>query len=424
VVRENAAVTMTNWAGNVTFRARQMHRPSSVDELRAVVAGADRVRPLGTGHSFNHMADTDGDLVSVAGLPSAMTIDAGAGTVTVAAGARYGELATYLHGAGFALPNLGSLPHISVAGACATGTHGSGRRNGNLATAVAGLSLVTADGSSVRLRRGEDGFAGAVVGLGALGVVTELTLDIEPTYEVRQYVYDGLPHARVLDHLDEVLGAGYSVSLFTDWTGPVAYQAWIKRRTGEPEAQPSWLGATLADGPRHPVPGMPVSHCTEQLGRPGPWHLRLPHFRLEFTPSSGEELQSEYFLPIERAAEALAAVDAVRDRVAPVLQISEVRTIAADELWMSPAYGRDSVAVHFTWIADTAAVTPVVEAVEERLAPLGARPHWGKVFHLAPETVGPLYPLREEFVTLTRRYDPKGKFRNEFLDLYLGSAGA
>jgi xylitol oxidase len=418
-MRENAAVT-TNWAGNVTFRARRLHRPSSVDELRAVVSGADRLRPLGTGHSFNRIADTDGDLVSVVGLPPSMAIDAEAGTVTVAAGVRYGDLATHLHGAGFALHNLGSLPHISVAGACATGTHGSGRGNGNLSTAVAALTMVTADGELVRLRRGEADFAGAVVGLGALGVVTDLTLDVEPTYEVRQYVYDGLSHAAVLDHLDEALGAGYSVSLFTDWTGPVTYQAWVKRRADEPAAPRSWLGASLADGPRHPVPGMPTTHCTEQLGRPGPWHLRLPHFRLEFTPSSGEELQSEFFVPIERAAEALAAVDAVRDRVAPVLQISELRTIAADDLWMSPAQGRDSLAVHFTWIADTAAVTPVVEAVEERLAPLGARPHWGKIFHLDPDLVAPRYPRRDEFVGLMRRYDPKGVFRNELLDRYLG----
>jgi alditol oxidase len=415
-VRENAAVTMTNWAGNVTFRARQVRGPSSVDELRAVVAGADRVRALGTGHSFNRIADTDGDLVSVAGLPPTMTIDADARTVTVAGGVRYGELAGHLHEAGFALHNLGSLPHISVAGACATGTHGSGVANGNLATAVAAVTMVTADGDLVRLRRGDDGFAGAVVALGALGVVIELTLDIEPTFEVRQYVYDGLPHASALDNLAEVLGAGYSVSLFTDWTAPVAYQVWVKRRADESAAPATWLGATLADGPRHPVPGMPTANCTEQLGRPGPWHLRLPHFRMEFTPSSGEELQSEFFVPLHRAVEALAAVEAIRDRIAPVLQISEIRTIAADELWLSPAYGRDSLGVHFTWVADTAAVMPVVDAVEERLAPLQARPHWGKLFGRYP--VG-LYPHRDEFAALVRRYDPRGVFGNEMLDAYL-----
>jgi alditol oxidase len=225
--------------------------------------------------------------------------------------------------------------------------------------------------------------------------------------------------ARLLDHLTEVLGAGYSVSLFTEWTGPATFQIWLKRRAEEPLAPLSWLGASLADGPRHPVPGMPTAHCTEQLGVPGPWHLRLPHFRLEFTPSSGEELQSEYFVPLDRAAEALTAIDGIRDRVAPVLQISEVRTIAADDLWLSPAYDRDSLAIHFTWIADTAAVTPVVEAVEERLAPLRARPHWGKLFRMAPSAVGPLYPRRDEFIALARRYDPDGRFRNEMLDAYI-----
>ncbi|HET6531457.1 MAG TPA: FAD-binding protein [Actinoplanes sp.] len=410
----------TNWAGNIVFAAQRVHRPASVAELQEVVARADRARVLGSGHSFNRMADTTGDLISLSALPRVVEIDADRRTVRVDGGIRYGDLVAALDAAGLALHNLASLPHISVAGAVATATHGSGERNGNLATAVAAVELVRADGEQVVLRRGEPGFAGAVVGLGALGVITALTLDVVPSFEIRQYVYDDLSRDALGEHLPDILGAGYSVSLFTDWTGPVTYQAWVKRRTDEPSAPPSWLGATLADGPRHPVPGMPTTHCTEQLGRPGPWHLRLPHFRLEFTPSSGEELQSEYFVPAERGAEALAAVDAVRDRVAPVLQISEVRTIAADDLWMSPAHGRDSLAVHFTWIADTAAVTPVVEAVEERLVPLGARPHWGKVFHLAPSAVGPLYPRRDEFVALARRYDPKGKFRNELLDRYLG----
>ena len=418
-MRENAAVTMTNWAGNVTFRARRVHTPSSVDDLRTVVTGADRIRPLGTAHSFNRIADTDGDLVSVAGLPPTMTVDAGAATVTVAAGVRYGELASHLHGAGFALHNMGSLPHISVAGACATGTHGSGIGNGNLATAVSALTLVTPDGELVRLARGEDDFAGAVVALGALGVVTDLTLDVRPTFDVRQYVYDGLSLPALLDNLGEVLGAGYSVCLFTGWTGPTTFQVWLKRRFDEPLPPLDWLGASLADSPRHPVPGMPTAHCTEQLGVPGPWHLRLPHFRLEFTPSSGEELQSEYFVPLDRATEALTAIDDIRDRVAPVLQTSEVRTIAADDLWLSPAHDRDSLAIHFTWIADTDAVTPVVEAVEERLAPLRARPHWGKLFRMAPGAVASLYPRRDEFIALARRYDPAGRFRNEMLDEYL-----
>ncbi|QSB13315.1 FAD-binding protein [Natronosporangium hydrolyticum] len=420
-------MSVSNWAGNVTFGAGRVHRPATVGELRRLVAGADRVRALGTGHSFNRIADTTGDLVSVAGLPATIEIDRERAAVTVAAGVRYGELVAELHQAGFALPSLASLPHISVAGACATGTHGSGDGIGNLATLVSALELVTADGELVELRRDVDGdrFSAAVVGLGALGVVTSLTLDLVPTFQIRQYVYEQLPHQTLADRFDEVFRAAYSVSVFTGWDGPHARQVWHKHRLPDPDdapaaaAAPEWLGARLADGPRHPVPGASPVHCTDQLGEPGPWHLRLPHFRLDFTPSSGQELQSEYFVARQRAPEALAALERISDRIAPVLQISEVRTIAADELWLSPCYRRDSVACHFTWIADTEAVTPVVAAVEEQLAPFAARPHWGKVFGMPPATLRGRYPRLPEFAALAREFDPAGKFRNDFLDRYL-----
>ncbi|HEU5110376.1 MAG TPA: FAD-binding protein [Micromonosporaceae bacterium] len=415
--------THLNWAGNVAFRARRMLRPASVDELRSIVAESDRLRILGTAHSFNRLADTEGDLVSVAGLPPTVEIAADRRSVTVAAGVRYGELAQRLDAAGLALHNLASLPHISVAGAVATATHGSGERHGNLATAVSALELVTADGDLVRLARGDEGFAGAVVGLGALGAVTALTLDVEPAFELSQTVYEGLPLDALAEHEAEILGAAYSVSLFTGWAGPTIDQVWVKRRADDrpdhaPPPPARWLGATPADGPRHPVPGMGAENCTEQGGVPGPWHARLPHFRLDFTPSSGEELQSEYVVAREHGVAALAAVDSVRDLVAPVLQICEVRTIAADELWLSPNYRRDSLAVHFTWVADGDAVAPAMAAVEERLAPLAARPHWGKLYGIDPATVRGLYPRWADFAALVGRYDPAGKFRNEVLDRY------
>ncbi|GAA3745372.1 alditol oxidase [Plantactinospora mayteni] len=423
---------LTNWAGNIDFRAGRLHRPGSVPELRSLVAGSDRVRALGTGHSFNRIADTTGDLVSLAGLPPVVEIDSTAATVTISAGIRYGELVGHLHRAGFALHNLGSLPHISVAGACATGTHGSGPGNGNLATAVAALELVTADGDLVTLRRGTDGddFLGAVVGLGALGVVTRLTLDLVPAFEIAQYVYDDLPRDQLDAHSSEILGGGYSVSLFTDWTGPRINQVWVKRRVDTTAgvaagvaAEPHWHGATLAAEPRHPVPGMSAAYCTEQLGVPGPWHARLPHFRLEFTPSSGEELQSEYFVPREHLGAALTALDGIADRIAAVLQISEIRTVAADELWLSPSYRRDSVALHFTWVKETEAVLPVLAAIEERLGPYAPRPHWGKLFVTPPEQLRDRYDRYADFAKLVRRYDPAGKFRNEMLDRYFPTAG-
>ncbi|MFI6154808.1 D-arabinono-1,4-lactone oxidase [Kitasatospora sp. NPDC051170] len=407
-------VAVTNWAGNIRFRAERCHEPRSVEELRRIVAGARSVRVLGTGHSFNAIADTPGDLVSVAGLPRVVEVDGRARTVTVSAGLRFSEFTGVLDRAGFALHNLGSLPHISVAGACATGTHGSGVANGSLATAVRAVELVTAEGELRTIARGAAEFPGSVVALGALGVVTRLTLDVVPAFEVRQWVYEGLPNAVLRERFDEIMAAAYSVSLFTRWRTDRIDQVWLKQRGG-PEAPGTWFGAVPADGPRHPVPGCPPEPCTGQLGAPGRWHDRLPHFRAEFTPSSGDELQSEYFVDRADAVRAFDALDAVRGRIAPALQISEIRAVAADDLWLSPAYGRDSVAFHFTWHPDAAAATAAVTAVEEALSAFSARPHWGKVFTTAPEAVRASYPRWDDFRALLRDLDPTGRFRNGFL---------
>jgi alditol oxidase len=415
----------TNWAGNVTFGAERSHRPASVPEVQRVVARARQVRALGSGHSFNHLADTPGDLVSVAGLPPLIEVDSARAAVTVSAGLRYGEISEALNQAGRALHNLGSLPHISVAGACATGTHGSGSKNGNLATAVSAVEMVTADGDLVTASRDSDSdsdtasFSGMVLSLGALGIVTRMTLDTVPAFDVLQYVYEDLPADAVRENFDEIMTSAYSVSLFTDWRRPGIRQAWLKRRADTQDAwtpEPRWMGGRLADGPRHPVPGMSPAHSTQQLGVPGPWHERLPHFRPEFTPSSGDELQSEYLLPRARAVDALDALQTVGGPMAPVLQIGEIRTIAADELWLSPSYQRDTVAFHFTWIKDWTAVAPVLARLEECLAPLSARPHWGKLFCMPPAAVSALYERGGDFSALMRRYDPAGKFRNDLMD--------
>jgi len=413
-----------NWAGNVTFRAREIVAPSSVGELQAVVARADRAPPLGTRHSFNDVADSPGVLVSTSGLPPVVEVDTAAGTARVAAGLRYAEVAARLDAHGLALANLGSLPHISVAGACATGTHGSGVRNGGLPTSVAALELVTAQGDIVALRRGERDFAGAVVALGALGVVVAVTLDVVPSFDVRQVVHEWLDLDVLVDHLDEVMGCGYSVSAFTDWGAARRAQVWVKQRDGDPTSpvlHAPWFPPP-ADGPRHPVAGMSPVNCSEQLGIPGPWHERLPHFRSGFTPSAGEELQSEYLVARADAPAALRALDGVRDRVAAVLHISELRAVAADDLWLSPAQGRDTVAIHFTWIADARAVLPVVALVEQRLAPFAARPHWGKIFSIDPQVVRSRYDLLPRFRGLVQRYDPGGTFANDYTDRYLAGS--
>ncbi|MGW5326538.1 FAD-binding protein [Streptomyces sp. NPDC004014] len=412
------ARTVTNWARNITYEAKEFHRPGTQGALRSLVAGSARVRVLGSGHSFNRIAEPgrDGVLVSLAGLPPVIDVDTAARTVRVSGGVRYAELARTVHAHGLALPNMASLPHISVAGSVATGTHGSGVGNGPLATAVREVELVTADGSTAVVARGDARFDGAVTSLGALGVVTALTLELEPAYEVEQYVFTELPLAG-LDY-EAVAGAAYSVSLFTDWREPGFRQVWVKRRTDQAPVDFPWAAA--ATGAMHPVPGMPAVNCTAQFGEPGPWHERLPHFRAEFTPSSGAELQSEYLLPRPAALEALHALDAVRATVAGVLQTCEVRTVAADPQWLSPAHGRDSVALHFTWIEDTPAVLPVVRRVEEALKPFDARPHWGKVFTVPPAELRRRYPRLADFRDLARSLDPTGKFSNAFVREVLG----
>jgi xylitol oxidase len=406
---------MRNWAGSHAYRARALHRPGTIEEVRAIVARAPRVRVLGSRHSFTDIADSD-ELIALDGLPATVAVDHAAGTVSVGAGVTYGALAEALKGEGVALHNLASLPHISVAGAVATGTHGSGDRNGNLATAVAGMEVVTSSGDVVAVARGDPDFDGLVVGLGAAGAVTRVTLDVEPAFQVRQRVFESLAWEALLGRFDDIAASGYSVSVFTDW-GRTAGQVWVKARvTDAPESAAGELfGAVAATGERHPIPGADPAGCTPQLGRPGPWSDRLPHFRMGFTPSHGDELQSEYFVPRRHAVAAIEAVRGLADRVRPVLQVSEIRTVAADGLWMSPHHGRDSAALHFTWLRDQAAVERVLADVEAALEPFEPRPHWGKLFLAGAPAVAGRYERLPDFARLLGRMDPRGAFRNDWL---------
>jgi alditol oxidase len=408
-------VSETNWAGNYRYRASKLHRPSTVEQLQEVVAGAPRVRALGSRHSFTDLADSD-ELVSLEGLPKDVAVDQGAGTVSFSAALRYGELAEVLEREGLALANLASLPHISVAGAVATATHGSGNANGNLATSVAGLELVTSSGELLAVSRGDPDFDGLVVGLGALGAVTRLTLDAEPAYQVCQRVFEGLAWDALHEHFDQVTAAGDSVSVFTRWGGAVD-QVWVKTRvTDDPERlRDDLFGAAAATVDRHPIIELDPVNCTRQLGVAGPWWDRLPHFRMGFTPSSGAELQSEYLIPRHHAAAAIGAVHALAGLVRPVLQVSELRTVAADRLWMSPQYDQGTVAVHFTWHPDPVGVQRVLVKLETALAPFGARPHWGKVFVADATTIAPLYERLPDFRRLVDQLDPRGAFRNPWL---------
>ncbi len=408
-----------NWAGNYAYKASQLLEPSTVAEVQKHVKELQKSKVLGTRHCFNSIADSPGSQISLGKMNSIVSIDKVAQTVTVEAGVTYGKLGPYLFQEGFALHNLASLPHISVAGACATATHGSGVRNGNLATGISAIELVTGTGDVVTLSKTDNKFFGAIVGLGAIGVITKLTLDIQPAFSVRQDVYQNLPLDQMKDHFDDIMSAGYSVSLFTNWQNKNVSQIWIKRKVDAAETivtEGEFYGATLATKNMHPIEALSAENCTDQMGVPGPWHERLPHFKMDFTPSSGDELQAEYFVPRDRAVEAILAVERMGDQIAPHLHISEIRTIDADELWMSPCYKMPGVAIHFTWKKDWDAVSKLLPVIEKELSPMQVRPHWGKLFTIDHATLASRYERMTDFIQLSRELDPEGKFRNEFLE--------
>jgi alditol oxidase len=411
---------LKNWAGNLTYSTDNVFYPGTISEVQSVVKKCDRMRGLGTRHCFNTIADSKFNLVSSSKLNKVLSLDTEKNTVTVEGGIKYGELSPWLDKKGYALHNLASLPHISVAGSITTATHGSGVKNGNLSSAVRGLEFVIADGSIIKLSREKDGetFNAVVVGLGALGFITQVTLAVEPSYQMRQQVFIKMPMSQLKDHFVEIVSAGYSVSLFTDWQSESINEVWIKDRV-DPETKyrpmDEFYGAKAATRNLHPIIELSAENCTEQMGVPGPWYERLPHFKMGFTPSSGKELQSEYFIPQHHAVEAILAIQRLGKDIGPYLFITEIRTIAADQLWLSPCRNQDSVTIHFTWKPDWDAVSQLLPRIEKELDPFVARPHWGKLFTMPAPVLESRYEKLDDFKKLVSTYDPKGKFANDFL---------
>ena len=415
---------LKNWAGNFTFSTGKVFYPITLEEVQKLVKKTSQLKPLGTRHCFNRIADSKHNLISLTEMNKVVKLDAAAQTVTVEGGIKYGVLSPYLHEQGFALHNLASLPHISVAGSCATATHGSGVGNGNLATAVTALEMVIADGSVVHLSKEKDGeqFLGAVVGLGALGLVTKVTLKVQPTFMMRQYVFEKLPLSQLTDNFDKIVSAGYSVSLFTNWQSESINEVWIKSRVDDTRNynnMPEFFGAKAATKNLHPIAEVSAENCTEQMGVAGAWYERMPHFKMGFTPSSGVELQAEYFIPQRNAVDAILAIQRMGKQIGPHLLISEIRTIAADDLWMSPCRNQPSVTIHFTWKQEIDAVMKLLPLVEKELEPFEARPHWGKLFTMSPQLLASRYEKMDDFKRLIATYDPKGKLRNDFINTNL-----
>ncbi len=413
---------LRNWAGNLEYSTNDVHYPKSVAEVREIIKKFDKIKVLGTRHCFNDIANSKYHLLSTKELNKLISIDRAGCTVTIEGGMNYGQLCPQLDQQGFALHNLASLPHISVAGACTTATHGSGVNNGNLATAVTAIELLLADGSIVNLSKERDGerFNAAVVGLGALGVVTKITLSLKPTFKAHQFVYLKLPLAQLKENFDKIMSGGYSVSLFTDWSSESVNEVWVKDiSSGKQKTQVDYFGAKPAPKNMHPIADFSSENCTEQMGEAGTWYERLPHFKMGFTPSSGKELQAEYFVPRKNGLEAFLAIQKMGKEIMPHLFISEIRSVAADELWMSPCYQQDCIAIHFTWKQDWPAVSKLLPKIEKELSIYDVKPHWGKLFTLSPSMLAGRYGKMQEFRKLATEFDPKGKFRNDFLNKYL-----
>ena len=413
---------LSNWAGNIEYSTGNVYAATSAEDVQKFVRAHGNFKTLGTRHCFNRIADSTTQLLTTPFTSNEPVLDATARTIAVGPGVRYGTIAPILETKGFALHNLASLPHISVVGSISTATHGSGVANGNLSTAVSAIEIVSAAGDVVALSRkaNPDNFPGAIVSLGALGVITKVTLDVQATYQVAQTVYENLPFSSLTKHFDAILSAAYSVSLFTDWRKQRINEIWLKQiydpKNPPVKQPPDFHGATRATKNLHPIAELSSENCTEQMGVPGPWYDRLPHFKMGFTPSAGKELQSEYFVHRKNAIDAILAIEKLHEQVSPHLMITEIRTIKADDLWLSPAYKQDSVAIHFTWKPEWPEVSKLLPVIERELAPYHPRPHWGKLFTLAPKELQARYEKLPDFLALAKQFDPQGKFRNEFLN--------
>ena len=403
---------MQNWSKNVEFNDKSYLHPTSLAELQELIRTNPKVRARGTAHCFNEIANTSSVALNLAKMPKIIEVDAAKKSVRVAAGLTYGELAPLLHAQGWALSNMASLPHISIAGSISTGTHGSGIKNQNLANQVLSIDMVTAEGEVRHIDRANPAFNALVIVLGLGGIVYEYELKIEPTFKIRQVVYPEIPLDVLQRSFDQIMGTAYSVSYFTDWSSSQVGNLWCKFRDGEviPE---SIGGCAQANKKFHPIPSVDPVACTEQLGATGDWHERLSHFKLDFTPSVGEEIQTEFFVDRKDAAAAIEAVSQLGAEITPLLWITELRTIAADNLWLSGAFERDTLAIHFTWKKDDA-IYPVIEKVEAALRPFNYRPHWGKVFTADAQFLKSVYPKINEFKALVEALDPTSKFENSF----------
>jgi len=435
------AVEWRNWAGDQVCHPRAIERPSSRDELAEVVAAAagrgELIRASASGHSFNETALTDGVMLRLDGLDRVLAFDASSGLVKVEAGIVLAALNERLDDLGVALENLGDIDRQSLAGSLSTATHGTGSAFGNLSAQVEEIELVLADGSVVELSASSDpeAFRAARVGLGALGIISAVTLRTVPAYTIHR-VDDAKPLAETLERLDELVAAN---DHFEFYVFPYTETALCRqsRRAAEPPSPRSraavyfeevvlenWVGSLFALAARH-LPSQVPRLSRFVSGRVGrsvkidrSHRVFASERRIKFT-------EMEYAIPRANARE---AVERVLDLAArPELHVSfpiEVRFVAPDDADLSPSHRREScyIAVHHDR-RRPALWRPYMHGVESIMADYRGRPHWGKRHFHSAATLAPLYARWEEFQRVRARFDPSGVFRNEYTDRVLGPVG-
>lgn len=420
-----------NWAGDQACRPAAIEHPTSAAEVarsigRARAAGRT-VRVAGAGHSFTDAALTNGTLLVLDRMRRVLDVDRGSGLARVEAGISLGELSEALWAHGLAFENLGDVDVQSIAGATATGTHGTGSRLPNLSAGLREIELVTADGSTIRVSEDDDpdAWRAARVGVGALGVVTAVTLQAVPAFTL-EGTDSTAPLEEVLDAIDEHADGADHFELYAFPHSPVAVTRTNRRveRAPEPPSRlTAWAGDVLL---RNHVLGLAF-----ELGRRAPRTIPATHrtltriagtsrridrsYRIFASPRLVRFTEMEYALPRPRAAEAVRAVLAVARRADLAVPMPiELRFVAPDDAFLSPAGGRETayVAVHMyrgmEW-------EPYFRAVEQVMDGFGGRPHWGKRHFQTAATLAPRYPEWERFQAVRRRLDPDGVLANGYV---------
>ncbi len=426
--------TFINWARTFTSQARAACDPADEMEaariVRQATAAGRRVRAVGAGHSWSDIAVPEDILLRLDRMRSVVSVDEAQGEVTVQAGIRLRELARALDARGLALSILGSVAEQSAAGAISTGTHGSSLRHGSLSSFVRAMRLVTANGEVLVLDASDERLDAARVGLGVLGVITEVTLACEPAFRLREVV-EPVPLARVVRDLGAIAGSAEYVKV---WWLPGTRMALVYRaeRTDAPATHrplARLIDAHVVNGLLFPALLGLARHLpaiTPTMNRAvGAAYLR-PSTRVDRAdrvfnvamPPRHREM--EYAVPMERAAEALdrAIATIVRDRVR-VNFIFEVRFARGDTGWMSPDFGRDSCHLG-AYMAESPDLLRYFAGFEATMRAFGGRPHWGEELHATPADVRAVLPMADRFLALRDSLDPHGTFANAFTDRVLG----